>query len=144
MEGRNMNYKIMVSISVAILFAGSAMALSDDFSSYTNNITVLDETRMQGWTPAYDTSIIARSSLMKNDGLSFVAHANPLLTIENRASVSKNIPAKNITRLMNGGKLYAWFKPSNVMSFSSVKLRVGNDSSNYFEYTNSLPFGVNY
>lgn len=125
-----------------MLFMMPVLALSDSFTNYTNNYLELDTTTSQGWELGFDSASITSDSLLKNDGSAFKVHVNTQRSPDNRASVSKTISPKNIAAFQTGmGKAYVWYKPTTVTGFTSVKLRLGSDASNYFEYTNSLPFG---
>lgn len=54
------------------------------------------------------------------------------------ATLTSTITSVDLTDYLNTGKLRLWFKPVNTTYFTSIELRWGSDSSNYYSKTATL------
>lgn len=115
----------------------------DDFRSYTGNYLVLDETAPTGWVPYYDANSVTNGTLLKNDGLSFKTNVIVSSNSGHRASIHKTIKPTNAASFTNG-TLYFWFQPTSISHLTSITVRIGSNSSNYYEYINENPYGVGF
>ncbi|MDP2666645.1 MAG: hypothetical protein Q8P05_04050 [Candidatus Diapherotrites archaeon] len=122
-----------------------AFSLADDFSSYASHYRVLDNTSPQGWVPAYDAISIQSDSLHKNGDAAFRTNVDVSRHSSQRASVHTNLSSQNLGVYKNrGGMMYLWFKPSVATHLTDIRVRLGSDASNYFEYITTQPYNISY
>lgn len=130
---------IILCLISFVFFASSVLGWSDNFASYGNEYIVFETGTSDGWNVASDASSIATSSLLKNDGPAMRVNIDPLKSTANEAVIHKKITPINASAYWSQGRLFFWFDPSLAIGLTTIKVRIGNGTKDYWEYKTDNP-----
>lgn len=115
---------------------------SDDFSGYNDNYIKIDSCNVTtGWGTWKDTTGFTQNTSRFKEGTASL-QINMTPSANNRSNANKTISQIDISGMV---KLAFWAYIPNATYSSSLRIRVGANSSNYYEYRNTaIDSGWNY